>query len=180
MLMLFFIERVIHWHHAHGSHEKDHTFDEAGSKKHVGYKVAVADGVHNFIDGIIIGVAFLAGPEIGLATTLAVALHEIPQEISDTILLLHAGFSRSNAIFINFLSAFSSIAGVAVVALFGSLFESLIPFAVALTAGGFIYIALEDLVPEIAKQKDTKIVFLLLGISALGAFCMAVFIGNAP
>lgn len=177
MLILFLIERFLHWHHTHNEKpEECASASEEHQKHHVGIKIALADGFHNFIDGVIIAIAFLEGPHIGLATTLAVILHEIPQEISDTAILLHAGYSRNAAILVNFASAFMAVLGVAVVALFGTFFTSFIPFAVALTAGGFIYIALKDLVPAIAS-KPLKTTLALLSLSAIGALGMAVFVG---
>ncbi len=143
----FLIEKLLHWHHCHRGKTHRHT---------LGYLNLIGDGIHNFIDGVIITAGLLAGKELGLITILAVALHEIPQEISDFGVLLYSGFSKSKALLYNLLTGFTAILG-GILAYFLSfaidnLFVYLLPFA----AGGFLYIAASDLMPEIRKEASLK------------------------
>jgi len=144
--LFFVLENFIRWHHHH-------------NKKHpevmpFSYLILISDGVHNFIDGIIIAVAFVAGFPIGIVTALVVALHEIPQEIGDFGLLVYGGFKKTKALFLNFASAstivFGGIFGFFLSEKIGERILFLLPFA----AGLFIYIAASDLIPEI-KHKES-------------------------
>lgn len=176
VLAFFILERFFHWHHTHHASEEDcHTHDcEIHDDK--GYALAplvlTADALHNVIDGIAIAAAFLVSIEVGVATTIAVMLHEIPQEISDFSLLIHSGMSRIKALVFNFLSALTALLGAGAVLFISSNVENLTPYAAAITAGGFLYIAIGDLVP--ALHKETRInhallqlVFFFLGIGIM-------------
>ena len=148
VLAFFVIEKVLHWHHHQGIEDVEH------ATKPVGKLVLVSDSVHNFIDGVIIGASFLVSPEVGFATTVAVILHEIPQEIGDFGVLIHAGYSRAKALWYNFLSALAAILGAVLVFLLGQSIEGIVALMVPVAAGGFIYIALSDLIPELHNQED--------------------------
>lgn len=147
--VFFIIERFLHWHHCHkkGGECNVHTF---------AYMNLFGDGVHNFIDGLVIAGSFAVDISLGIATTLAVIFHEIPQEVSDFGVLIYGGFSKLKALFYNFLSAtlaiFGAIAGVFLSAYSDNFTMFLLPF----TAGGFIYIASSDLVPELHKEPQLK------------------------
>ncbi|MBI4155324.1 ZIP family metal transporter [Candidatus Woesearchaeota archaeon] len=150
ILFSFIVEKIIHWRHCH-IHPK--------SKEHV-HPFAIlnllGDGVHNFIDGLIIGASYLASLPVGIATTIAVILHEIPQEIGDFGVLLHGGFSKEKALFFNFLTATTAILG-AIASLFLSFYiENLTNFLIPFAAGGFIYIASSDFIPELHKEIKVK------------------------
>src|SRR3989344_8214498 len=107
ILLFFILEKFLHWHH--------HCEDKEKSDIHpVGKLVLFSDGVHNFMDGMIIGASFLVSMPVGLATTLAVILHEIPQEIGDFAVLLHAGYTKRRALWLNFLSALTAVLGAVV------------------------------------------------------------------
>jgi zinc and cadmium transporter len=149
ILSFLMLEKFLHWHHSHG----EGTEEEHAQVHPLGHLVIVSDSVHNLVDGIAIGAAFLVSPEIGIATTIAIALHEIPQEIGDFGLLLHSGFSRSRALAMNFLSALTAFAGIGIAFWLAETHESLVPLIAAFAAGNFIYIALADLVPEIHKTR---------------------------
>jgi zinc and cadmium transporter len=168
ILMFFGLEKFLHWHH-HGEEE-----DKELMHIHpVGKLVLFSDGIHNFIDGIIIGASFLISPSVGLATTLAVILHEIPQEIGDFAVLLHAGYGKARALWLNFLSALLSIAGVLLILLVnrvGFIAEIILPMA----AGGFIYIAVADLIPELHKTKEARSSLLQLVAVLTGITLMAL------
>lgn len=162
VLVFFLMEKVLRWRHSHGVHEESidtiatHTHD----KKHIGWLVFFGDGLHNFVDGVIIAAGFLVDPTIGIATTIAVVLHEIPQEIGDFGLLLHSGWTAKKALFMNFLSAVTSVLGALSVLLFQTAFsESVLALFGAFAAGGFIYIAGSDLVPELHEKTGTKAIF---------------------
>ena len=138
----------------------------------MGKLIIFSDGVHNFIDGIIIGVSFLVSIPLGIATTLAVILHEIPQEIGDFAVLLHAGYSKSRALWLNFLSALLAVVGVIFALVLGEASENFIAYFLPIAAGGFIYIAVADLMPELHKTKEMK--YSVLQIMAVIAGVLAM------
>ena len=149
IIFFFFIEAFIHWHHPH-------TTECTKCIKPVAYLNIIGDGFHNFLDGIIIAASFLISIPTGLATTTAIILHEIPQEIGDFAVLIHSGLDKTKAILFNFLSALFSILGGLLSYFFLSSFENLLAPVIAIAAGGFIYIATTDLFPELHKEKDKK------------------------
>ena len=118
------------------------------------YVNLVSDGVHNLLDGLIIGASYLVSVPIGLATTLAVALHEVPQEQGDFGILVHAGFTPRRALLMNFLSAILAFVGVVVSLAIGPNVTDYALFMLPLTAGGFIYIAGSDLIPELHRERE--------------------------
>jgi zinc and cadmium transporter len=163
LLGFFVIESVLHWHH-HGEDVRQH---EPGGIHSFGWMNLLGDGVHNVIDGMLIAGAWLVGgTSAGLATAIAVALHEIPQEFGDFGVLLHAGFTPRRALAFNLLSALGAVLGaVFVLLLHGD--RGLAEFLVPLTAGGFLYIACADLVPEMrARARGVTLVTVLLALGA--------------
>lgn len=152
VLIFFILEKFLHWHHHEGDNEKH--------IKPVGKMILISDGFHNFIDGIIIGASYLVSIEVGVATTIAVILHEIPQEIGDFGVLIHAGYSKTKALFLNFVSAIISVLGVFSIFILGEYLESQLSLLLAIAAGGFIYIAMSDLIPELHKHSENKKDFL--------------------
>jgi zinc and cadmium transporter len=168
VIAFFVLEKVLHWHHAHLPHED------------VIHPVAVTnlvgDGLHNFIDGAIIGGAFLASPQLGVATTVAVALHEIPQELGDFGILVHSGMSPRRALAMNLFSALASILGAVVALLladFAEIERLLLPF----TAGAFVYIASTDLIPELHKEPEIRKSFIQLIALVAGIAVMYALLG---
>ncbi len=149
ILFFFILEKFMHWHHHGEDTEENHIHP-------VGKLILFSDGVHNFIDGVIIGASFLVSIPLGLATTLAVILHEIPQEIGDFAVLLHAGYTKARALWLNFLSALLAIAGVLFSLALGDVLQNFILYFLPIAAGGFIYIAVADLIPELQKTKELK------------------------
>lgn len=169
IFIFFILEKILHWHH-HGA--------DCNHEAHVGKLVLLSDGVHNFIDGLIIGGSYLAGVEVGIATTIAVILHEIPQEIGDFGILLHAGYAKARALRLNFFSALLAVFGTVVALVLGGLTnignigEKFEIWLLPITAGGFIYIAMSDLIPELQKLKSrrntaTQIVAALIGVAIM-------------
>lgn len=167
ILLFFILEKVLHWHHQHGLE------GEESSVHPVGRLVLVSDGVHNFIDGLIIGASYLVSPEIGVATTIAVMLHEIPQEIGDFGVLVHAGYSKMRALWLNFLSAFLAVAGAVIALLLGTQVEAFADWLIPFAAGGFIYIAMADLIPELQKTKRFRLSLVQLAAILVGIAAMA-------
>jgi zinc and cadmium transporter len=149
ILVFFIMEKFLHWHHGHSVEEPTHQHP-----KSYGYISLFADGMHNFTDGILIAAGWMASPEIGIATTLAVVLHEIPQEISDFGILIHAGFTAKKAILLNFYAALAAILGNVVTLLLGTRIESFAFYVLPIAAGGFIYLAGTDLMPELNKDRS--------------------------
>lgn len=146
VILFFILEKTIHWHH--------HADDHAESYPHpVGKIILVGDGVHNFLDGLMIAASYMVSLEVGVATTIAVILHEIPQEIGNFGVLVHAGYSVGKALWYNFLSALTAVAGAVVALAVGSEVESFAVWFLPVIAGGFIYVALSDLVPELHKER---------------------------
>ncbi len=149
IIVFFVIEKFLHWHHHGEDKHHDHIHP-------VGHLIIVSDGVHNFIDGLIIAASYAVSPAVGIATTLAVILHEIPQEIGDFGVLIHAGFTKRRALWLNFLSGLSAIVGVGIGLLINNAGNALEGVVLPIAAGGFIYIALSDLIPELQKTKDAR------------------------
>ncbi|HEX5774907.1 MAG TPA: ZIP family metal transporter [Candidatus Paceibacterota bacterium] len=166
LLLFFVLEKFLHWHHHHG-------LEASEPEVHpVGKMILISDGVHNFIDGLIIAASFLVSTEIGIATTIAVILHEIPQEIGDFGVLIHSGYSKAKALWLNFFSAIVAFAGAGVGLLLGSATESFAMLLIPIAAGGFIYIAMTDLIPELHKTKLVRhsviqLIAILVGVAAM-------------
>jgi len=165
----FILERFIYWFHGH-AHEHENQLvcyddlTEGASKvlekgsniKSFALLNLIGDGLHNFLDGIIIMVAFLSGPTTGIVITLAVLFHELPQEIGDFGILLYGGFTKKKALIFNFISAMVALIGGLVALIFSSPFVLFNMFFLAFSGGGFIYIASTELMPELIKEKNLK------------------------
>lgn len=145
----FILEKFVHWRHCHKlpSEHHPHPFS---------YIILVGDATHNFIDGLIIAASFLVSVPLGIATTLAIILHEIPHEIGNFGSLIYGGFSRGKALLFNVLTALASIFGALLVLLINMDSNSIISFLVPFAAGGFIYVANSDLIPELHKNTEAK------------------------
>ena len=169
ILVFFTLEKFLHWHH-HGEDKDEPNIHP------VGKLLLFTDGFHNLIDGIIIGVSFLVSIPVGIATTLAVVLHEIPQEIGDFAVLIHSGYDKKRALWLNFLSALMAIVGVFFALIFGSIAEAFTLWILPIAAGGFIYIAVADLIPELHKTKELKYSVLQLGTLLVGILTMIVLL----
>lgn len=149
IIVFFILEKILHWRHCHEEpcEEHPHPFS---------YIILIGDAVHNFIDGMVIAASFLVSIPLGMATAMAVIFHEIPHEIGNFGSLVYGGFTRGRALAYNFLSSILAIAGAVLILVInitdGSLTKFLVPFA----AGGFVYIAGTDLIPELHKHTDVK------------------------
>lgn len=159
----FILEQFIHWHHHHSTaHPEIMPFS---------YLILISDGIHNFIDGLVMAASFTVNYSTGLATALAIAFHEIPQEIGDFGVLVYGGFKRSKALILNYISAvtviFGGIVGCLIHSWIGSI-DPLLPFA----AGNFIYIASTDLIPEIRYKENLRKSSIRFGVFLLGITLM--------
>jgi len=165
ILTFFILEKFICWRHCHIETSEQHPHP-------VGLMNLVGDGLHNFTDGMVIAGSYYVSIPIGIATTLAVIFHEIPQEIGDFGVLIHAGYSKMKALFYNFLSALAAVIGAVITLAVGTNSANFSVFIIPFTAGGFIYIASSDLIPELHKEtKPWKSFFQLVGI-VLGILTM--------
>lgn len=166
LLLFFLIEKTLLWYHCHDNDScQIHTF---------GAMSLVGDAIHNFADGIIIAIAFLVNPSVGVATALAIAFHEVPQEISDFGILIHSGIKRGRASAYNFLVAMSAPVGALLTYMFYEKIVDSLPGLLAVAAGGLIYIAVADLIPQLHKttgfkQSVSQVVLLLTGL-AIGIY----------
>ncbi|HQB85040.1 MAG TPA: ZIP family metal transporter [Candidatus Pacearchaeota archaeon] len=159
----FLIEKLFHWRHCHKENCEFHS---------LGYMNLVGDSLHNFIDGLVIASVFMVDFKLGITTTLAIALHEIPQEIGDFGVLIHAGFNKGKALVLNYIVATTVILG-GVVGYFASFYiEDVMPYLLPIAAGGFIYIASSDLMPEIREETNLKKSIMSFGIFLLGIIFM--------
>lgn len=171
IMMFFVVEKIIHWRHCHmPSDDHDHVHPFAMMN-------LVGDAVHNFIDGVIIGISYIVSIPVGVATTIAVVLHEIPQEIADFGVLLHGGFSKKKALLFNFLSSLAALIGTILAVALGSRMEAVAEILVPMAAGGFIYIAGADLIPELHKEVEwkkslTQVLVIVLGFAVMASLLL--------
>lgn len=175
-LLFYLIETFLHWHHPH-EHLEEHA-KEHKKRKSASYLNLIGDAIHNFLDGVLIAVSYIVSIPIGLATTIAVIAHEIPQEIGDFGILLYGGFSKMKALMFNLFSALFAILGVVVVYI--GFNESFIIYALPLVAGAFLYISMSDLIPGL-HEHDGKIksllAFLFLIFGLLLMYILKIFFG---
>lgn len=144
--LFFILERVLHWHHCHKNNGETcevHPFT---------YLNLIGDGLHNFIDGVVVVAAFSLSPALGITTTVGMVLHEIPQEISDFGVLIYGGLTKFKALFFNFISGLLAVLGVVFGFVLVHFVQGAIPLLVGITAGGFIYVSASDLIPELHKE----------------------------
>ncbi|MFX1489691.1 MAG: ZIP family metal transporter [Promethearchaeota archaeon] len=168
-VIFFVIERFIYWFHGH-AHEEENKFvcyesmtegidtpvDRGSNIKSFALLNLIGDGLHNFLDGVIIMVAFLSSVGNGIIITLAVAFHELPQEIGDFGILVYGGFTKKRALFFNFLSAMVALLGGVLAFFLSETVELFNLFFLAFSGGGFLYIASTELMPEMTKEKNLK------------------------
>jgi len=172
ILIFFILEKFIRWRHCHVPSSEGHLHPVVTLN-------LIGDGVHNLIDGMIIAASFSVSIPIGVATTLAVILHEIPQEIGDFGVLVHGGLPVKKALFFNFLSAITAILGALISLIIGPYIKGYTVSIIPITAGGFLYIAGSDLIPELHEGFDIKIstavwqfVFIVLGVLVMALLAL--------
>ena len=152
ILGFFLLEKMVLWRHCHVEHCEAHTPDEDQHGQAAGTLVLIGDGMHNLVDGVLIAAAFMTDVHLGIVTSLAVAAHEIPQEVGDFAVLLHSGYSRGKALVFNVLASLTTLIG-ALVAYWGLAdTQYVLPYILAIAASSFIYIAVADLIPGLHKR----------------------------
>ncbi|MFH1505745.1 MAG: ZIP family metal transporter [archaeon] len=171
ILVFFIIEKFVHWRHCHIPTCKTHPH-------HLATMNLVGDALHNFIDGLVIAGAYVVNVTLGITTTVAVLLHEIPQEIGDFGVLLYAGYSRKKALLYNFMIALTAVMGAIIGLVLASQFANITHFLIPFTAGGFIYIATADFIPELKKEvAPWKSALQLLGlVLGIGIMLLLIFL----
>lgn len=173
-VLFFVLERFLGWfHHHHDDQRVSASHKREQRKRSTRSLIVVGDTLHNAIDGMVIGAAFLADPTVGLITTIAIAAHEIPQEIGDFGVLLALGMRRRSVLLVNILSAVATVIAAVAVYSLGSVVSGIEPVLLALAAGMFIYIAASDLVPTIHEEQSSRVanfqtVILLFGLVLVG------------
>ncbi|HEY9198111.1 MAG TPA: ZIP family metal transporter [Gammaproteobacteria bacterium] len=173
VLGFFLLEKMVLWRHCHHSEcevhvpEDSHGHDHDHGTQHspgqhtavnhaAGTLILIGDGIHNLVDGVLIAAAFLTDIHLGIVTSLAVAAHEIPQEVGDFAVLLHSGFSRARALVYNILASLTTLIGAGI-AYFGLReAEAALPYILAVAASSFIYIAVADLIPGLHKRLEVR------------------------
>jgi len=173
ILIFFIVEKFFHWQHCH----EPACLEHHDSRRHaLAATNLIGDGIHNFIDGLVIAGSFAAGPILGISTTLAVILHEIPQEIGDFAVLIHSGLSRRRALSLNILSACTAFLGGGLFFIFPNA-AATTTVIIPLTAGGFLYIALSDLIPELHHERrpfhsTLQLLGLIVGLTVMASLLL--------
>lgn len=172
IIAFFIIEKIVHYHHCSCEDES-----KAHKKTHLIVNNLIGDGLHNFIDGTIIASAFIIDIRLGITTTIAVALHEIPQEVSDFSILVYAGLSRLKAALYNLAFGLTSVLGAILVFVLRDSIENLVPILLAIASGNFIYLAMADLIPELHHETNprqiwTQIIWIAIGIALIYAVAL--------
>ena len=168
LLGFFLLEKLVLWRHCHADHCEVHAPDQKSREHSTGTMILVGDGLHNFLDGILIAAAFLTDIHLGVVTSLAVAAHEIPQEVGDFAVLLHSGFSRGRAFLYNILTSLTTVIG-GVLAWFAlQQMQAALPFVLAVAASSFIYIAVADLIPTLHQRVEGSATFQQVALIAAG------------
>lgn len=176
-VVFFVFERFLGWFHHHHAHPDAHAHEH--KEKTTRSLIVLGDTLHNLIDGLVIGAAFLVDPATGIITTLAIAAHEIPQEIGDFGVLLSLGMRRRNVLIVNIASAFATVVGAVTVYALGGAIGALEPILLAITAGMFIYIAASDLVPTIHNETSMRVANLQTLIFIVGIMIISATIISA-
>lgn len=170
ILAFFLLEKLVLWRHCHshdcevhGEEDKQHAHGAAR-----GTMILIGDGMHNLVDGILIGAAFLTDIHLGIVTSIAVATHEIPQELGDFSILLHSGYSRSKALILNVAASLTTVIGglAAYYSLQGA--QQFVPYVLAIAAASFIYIAVADLIPGLHHRTEAKATIQQMTLIAAG------------
>ena len=167
ILTFFVLEKVVLWHHCHDG-------EECSVHKRAASLVVIGDAVHTFVDGAVIAAATMVSPGLGVTTALAVAAHEIPQEMGDAAILLSAGYSRRTALGLNLASAGGGVVGALMMLAFGAAIPLVVPKVLAFAAGAFLYVAMADLIPSLHQGRFDAGSFRQLGLILLGLATLAL------
>lgn len=175
LLSFFLLEKLVLWRHCHSDHCEAHSgLEHAENKEATGLMVLLGDGMHNFVDGVLIAAAFMTDTHLGIVTALAIAAHEIPQEVGDFVVLLHSGFSRGKALLFNVLASLTTIVGALLAYWSLSDMQEVLPYVLAVAASSFIYIAVADLIPGLHKRAEARQTIQQVSLIAAGVLLIYV------
>jgi len=186
LLTFFLLEKMVLWRHCHSHHGEEHIPeldrpDHHGGHNHkhkaAGSLILVGDTIHNFVDGILITAAFMTDIHLGIVTALAIAAHEIPQELGDFVILLHSGFSRKKALYFNILSSLGTVVGALLAYFALAEMQQFLPYILVIAASSFIYVAVADLIPGLHSR--IKPMETLQQISLIAAGTVFIFIAHS-
>lgn len=178
ILGFFLLEKLLIWRHCH--HSRCETHSETHFRQPAGTLIVIGDAIHNFVDGILIAAAFLTDVQLGIVTSIAVATHEIPQEVGDFAILLQSGYRPRQALFFNLLSSLATLLG-GLLAYFGlEAFKAELPYVLALAAASFIYVAVADLIPSLHEKTTLSAALQQLALIAAGILLIHWLHGEAP
>lgn len=180
ILLFFMLEKLLIWRHCHSGSCEAHNDGEQHDHRHgqgartAGLLIVLGDSLHNFVDGILIAAAFLTDVQLGIVTSLAVAAHEIPQEVGDFAILLTSGYSKAKALWYNVMASLATVVGGLLAYFSLENLRTYLPYFLAMAASSFIYIALSDLIPSLHKKTDSKaslqqIILIAAGALLIGA-----------
>jgi zinc and cadmium transporter len=176
LLVFFVLEKMVIWRHCHYGHCEVHNPEEHNHHSAAGM-VLFGDAMHNLVDGVLIAAAFLTDFHLGVVVSLAVATHEIPQEVGDFIILLHSGFSRKKALLFNVLSSLTTVLGGVIAYFAMKEIISLLPYVLAVAAASFIYVAVADLIPTLHKR--TQMSATMQQVLLIGAGVLVIFTAHS-
>ncbi|OHA09105.1 MAG: hypothetical protein A3B37_01000 [Candidatus Sungbacteria bacterium RIFCSPLOWO2_01_FULL_59_16] len=165
IVLFFAAEKLLRWYHHHEGHE--------GETRPFATLILLGDAIHNFIDGVALAVSFLVSMPLGVATTAAVLLHEVPQEVADFGVLIRGGYSRSRALWYNFLISLTTLLGAIVGYGFGRALASFLPYVLAVIGGSFLYLAMSDLIPETHEETGVKHLGIQIALMIAGVALVA-------
>lgn len=184
LLAFFLLEKLVLWRHAHGHAEHDEAAEESehdhalhehghGDRGRSGLMILIGNSVHNFCDGIVIAASFLADIKLGIAATVAIVAHAIPQQVGDFAILLHSGFSRSRAFAFNIAAGTATVAGALAGHFALADMQSLLPIVLAVAAASLLYVAVADLIPSLHRRPEPmetarQMLLIALGIAVIG------------
>jgi zinc and cadmium transporter len=177
LLSFFLLEKMVLWRHCHSHHghehipelgEDHHNHHHEQPKKTAGALILIGDGIHNFVDGVLIAAAFLTDVHLGIVTALAIAAHEIPQELGDFVILLHSGYSRRKALYFNMLSSLATVVGAVLGYFLLADMQHILPYILVVAASSFIYIAVADLIPGLQSKVKPSETFQQTSLIAAG------------
>jgi zinc and cadmium transporter len=184
ILLFFVLEKLLLWRHCHGDHCEVHDLhlEDHISKSHQykhdegrsGSMIMVGDLFHNFVDGILIGSAFMVSTSVGIVTALAIIAHEIPQEVGNFLILLHSGYKKKDAFIFNLLASFSTVLGGLLAYLILEFMMDWVPFILALSASSMIYVSIADLIPGLHKKTELRSTIFQVILIALGIASVAM------
>ncbi len=171
LLLFFLLEKLVLWRHRHG-HEEEEVAEIRQEQAHdhgrPGLLILVGASIHNLCDGIVIAVAFLADAALGVATTLAIVAHAVPQQVGDFAVLLHSGFGRARSLMLNLLTGLATLAGALLAYFALAQMEQALPITLALAAASLLYVAVADLIPGLHRRPEPKATLQQLALIGAG------------